>query len=197
MRKRLFPRLASVLIMSTMIITSTFASEMKTVYHYENDAGTVDTVFKDLDSVKVSYFIDETKCLNISDPTVEIRDADEIIPTSANVSKTLNLAVGKSYTYGEFYMGSNGPGDPHEGDMIDVTVNGISSGKYKVIVKGIKYGGFMGLDKEEVYSFESNEYSTAKTFSLPGEGGVAYSVTILNTSAQNLKANLSIVTYQS
>lgn len=204
MKKRLFAGLLAGMMVASMMATSAFAVgtekdgvDVPVRYRYETDAGIVETIFEDFPPVKVSYFKDEPACLTVDDPKVTVKDADEVMPASANVNKTLDLAVGKSYTYGGFYMGAVGPGDSHVGDMIDVTVNAISSGKYKVIIKGIKYSGFMGTDEEEVFSYESGEYSSAKTFSVPGEGGVAYSVTIVNTSAQRLKANLIIVTYQS
>lgn len=141
--------------------------------------------------VVVKYLEEEpasTPC--VDDFGVTVRDADDIMPTSANVRKNLNLGVGKSYSYGPFYMGANSPWDPNVGDMIDITVSGITSGKYKVIVEGI------GIDGSE-YNYESSEYSSAKTISLPGEGGVGYTVTVLNTSAEKLKATVTIITYQS
>jgi len=202
MKKKRFVSFGLVLVLSMSLLCGVAGAmevESSPTEYYETvDEGITETSLKCAPYVTVTYLEAEPENVDdAADGGVIVRDADDIMPTSANVSKTINLSVGESYSYGAFYMGSNTLFDPNAGDMIDITVSGITSGKYKVIVQGVVYSGFMGLDEEVVYSYESNEYSTAKTFSVPGEGGVAYTVTVVNTSAQNLKATVSIVTYPS
>lgn len=191
MKKRIVSVILTVSALMTLFVPSAFAANPS--FKAINE-GILSTKL-DVDPVVVTH-IDEEPIKNDSMPAgVVVRDADNIMPASANVSKTVNLGVGKSYSYGAFYMGSNTINDPNAGDTIEITVSAITSGKYKVIVKGTVTHSL--FDTEEVYSYESPEYSTAKMITLPGEGGVAYTVTLVNTSAQNLKANIAIVTYQS
>lgn len=189
MKRRSVRKVVATAVAATCVLVGTTSAFAAGTVHLEK--GIMTTSSGESIPVVVKYLEEEpasTPC--VDDFGVTVRDADDIMPTSANVRKNLNLGVGKSYSYGPFYMGANSPWDPNVGDMIDITVSGITSGKYKVIVEGI------GIDGSE-YNYESSEYSSAKTISLPREGGVGYTVTVLNTSAEKLKATVTIITYQS
>lgn len=188
------------LVMSFLLIISALAAGTRSVVVSDGSMankrieGEVKTKI-DVAPVIVTYVEDEPTSDESDNSDVIVRDTEVgIVPVSANVSETLDLDVGESYSYGTFYIGAKTFEDSNAGDTIEVTVSAITSGKYKVIVKGIVIHSI--FDTEEVYSYESSEYSTAKIFTLPSESGVAYTVIVVNTSAQNLKANVA-VTYQS
>jgi hypothetical protein len=94
---------------------------------------------------------------------------------------TLSLAVGKSCS--DSFKMNNWINEDH--DAFKVKVSGVTSGKYKVIIKG-----------SDGYSYESSEYSSDQTFTTTkAKTGVTYTVTIVNTSASTLKGKVNITIY--
>lgn len=116
--------------------------------------------------------------------TAEVEgDEDDpmISPQSVSTTKTLNLAVGKSWSK-SFKMNTL-TGSNH--NAFNTKISNVTSGKYKVIITG-----------SNGYKYESTERTTDTTFTTTNaKKDVTYTVTIINTSANNLKAKADITSY--
>lgn len=122
---------------------------------------------------------------NSKEATIEsvedIEDELMIEPLKVSTSKTLNLGVGKSWSK-SFTMNNPGGSDHN---TFNTKVSNVTSGKYKVIITG-----------SNGYKYESPERSGTRTYTTSNaKSGVTYKVTIVNTSASNLKAKADITSY--
>lgn len=117
----------------------------------------------------------------ITESAPVVVEKNEIAPLGVDNTATLSLAVGKSWS--DSFKMNNWINEDH--DAFKVKVSGVTSGKYKVIIKG-----------SDGYSYESSEYSSDQTFTTTkAKTGVTYTVTIVNTSASTLKGKVNITSY--
>ena len=171
MKKRFFGLLMACLMLATMIVpASASASALSPTTIAEDEAVAVVLFSGAADDISTG----------ISRP-VTVEGSSLVAPAkSVSLTKTLNVAVGKSWST-SFNM--NASGSPH--NAFNVVTSNIS-GKYKYIITG-----------NQGYSYESGEYTNqGTTFTTSNAwSNETYTVYIVNTGSTALTGTVQVSSY--